>query len=346
MDLSVVIATSNRRDSLLDAIKSIEAAAPPGISGEVIIASNGCDATIYGGTSISGLEIRQVHEPRAGKSRALNRALREIRGDLIAFTDDDVLVSPRWLSEFLRASRSYPREFAFCGPIQPQFVSAIPDWLRVHPLAGILFARFEPGLLEGPLPPPLLPFGPNFAVRKSILRNIEFRLDLGPSDENGALFCEDTEFAAELRDRLTISTDSGGYIYLPEARVVHKISEHKLDFNGIMERCFMLGRSRFIRFRRVTHTSRRPRLLNGDLSDDPGLRLSAGAELNFYAGQACQAMFVDDVDRHAYLMDLLVMLRTHKYESLWSSSMRKWLYQVEGRHLIQNKLTQYETVSS
>jgi glycosyltransferase involved in cell wall biosynthesis len=30
-----------------------------------------------------------LFEPRAGKSRAVNRALQSARGDLLAFTDDD-----------------------------------------------------------------------------------------------------------------------------------------------------------------------------------------------------------------------------------------------------------------
>jgi glycosyltransferase involved in cell wall biosynthesis len=46
------------------------------------------------------LPLVVVCEPRQGKSFALNRALESVRGDLVVFTDDDVLPVPGWLQAY------------------------------------------------------------------------------------------------------------------------------------------------------------------------------------------------------------------------------------------------------
>lgn len=47
-------------------------------------------------------KVRYVREPRAGLDIARNRALRESRRDVVAFTDDDAIVDPGWLRALLR----------------------------------------------------------------------------------------------------------------------------------------------------------------------------------------------------------------------------------------------------
>jgi GT2 family glycosyltransferase len=47
--------------------------------------------------------VRYVREDKPGLARARNRGLAEAEGDLVAFTDDDVCVDDRWLSELTRA---------------------------------------------------------------------------------------------------------------------------------------------------------------------------------------------------------------------------------------------------
>ena len=47
--------------------------------------------------------LRYVHEDRAGLSRGLNRGVMEARGEILAFTDDDVVVDSCWLLQLARA---------------------------------------------------------------------------------------------------------------------------------------------------------------------------------------------------------------------------------------------------
>jgi GT2 family glycosyltransferase len=259
-------------------------------------------------------------EPVAGKSRALNRGLEIARGELVVFTDDDVLVDPMWLRELWCAASAHPNEVAFCGPIVPQFPAAVPEWLLRHAYSSVLFASLVIEATEGPLPLHCLPFGPNLAVRANIARKIGFRPDLGPSAENGSLLGEDTAFAAELRDRYGIYTQSRGFWYVPSAPVNHMIGAHKLEFSWMMERFFDLGRSRIVRFGRITHLGRRPKLLEAEYFIDHAAQLTAGAELNFYYGQLHQCRLHSDHARVEYLQDLLERLGGGRRGSLLGPS--------------------------
>ncbi|WP_169064048.1 glycosyltransferase family 2 protein [Geodermatophilus dictyosporus] len=63
--------------------------------------------------------VRYVHEPRRGLDWARNRALVEARTPVIAFTDDDVLVHPGWVSGLLRAFREEPGAAVVTGLVLP-----------------------------------------------------------------------------------------------------------------------------------------------------------------------------------------------------------------------------------
>jgi glycosyltransferase involved in cell wall biosynthesis len=111
MDLSVVVCTCNRAESLKETLRGLsEAAAPEGCAWEIVVVDNrSTDATravVEAFRAASGLSVAYAHEPLPGLSHARNRGLREAKGAVVAFTDDDVIVDRSWLREILRESRT------------------------------------------------------------------------------------------------------------------------------------------------------------------------------------------------------------------------------------------------
>jgi glycosyltransferase involved in cell wall biosynthesis len=64
-------------------------------------------------------EVRYVREPRPGLNFARNRALREARGEILAFLDDDVIADRHWLAGLADAWAANRDAAAFTGLVLP-----------------------------------------------------------------------------------------------------------------------------------------------------------------------------------------------------------------------------------
>jgi GT2 family glycosyltransferase len=63
--------------------------------------------------------VRYVCEPRPGLDWARNRAIREARGEILAFTDDDAVVDRAWLTALVRVFTADPEAMAVTGLVVP-----------------------------------------------------------------------------------------------------------------------------------------------------------------------------------------------------------------------------------
>ncbi len=64
-------------------------------------------------------DVRYVTEPRPGLDWARNRAIMEAKGEIIAFTDDDVVVDPGWIDSVVRAFGEHADVMAVTGRVLP-----------------------------------------------------------------------------------------------------------------------------------------------------------------------------------------------------------------------------------
>lgn len=325
--ISVIIPTRNRAREVERALSSLQEQRMDGLGWEILLVDNGSenDTRSVQHRSWPGLNIVPLYEPIAGKSRAINGALEVARGDLIVFTDDDITAVSVWLAHLHLASLKFEVAPMFCGPIVARFPAETPEWLSTHSDLSGFFGMFEPQSQEGPLPPKILPFGANFAVRRSEVRHRRFREDLGPSSENGRVIGEDTDFMSRILEH------DKECIYVPSAVVYHHISSSQIDQRWIFERAFHLGRaSQFLR--------RKPPIQIDVHSFDVGpggdeeiRRFQLGGLLNYYTGQLCECRLSGESESHQReIWNLLDLLGVNSCRHLLSESGRTF-FDGEGR---------------
>jgi GT2 family glycosyltransferase len=93
--VTVAVCTRNRPDDLARCLAAVERLEHPDL--EVVVVDNSPSTEQTRELVESRFpKIRYVREPRPGLDWARNRAIAEARGEVIAFTDDDVVVDPGW----------------------------------------------------------------------------------------------------------------------------------------------------------------------------------------------------------------------------------------------------------
>lgn len=286
---SVIIASCNRRDSLTRLLKALEEQDLPNETAlEIIVADNGSSdgSSVVLSNWQSANRFIPLILPFKGKARALNSAVSCATGDLLVFTDDDVIPSRTWLQDLLQARRDQPSAVLFAGPIEPVYPASAPEWLRRHPISKSLFAAYEPSTESRFINPLHTPHGPNFAVPRAIGCSVSFREDLGPSAANGPLSHDDSDYVSEIRLRHSAFAHQGGVYYVSSARVLHEVREEQLLPTWIVNRLFYNGRSVAARFGRIVPYSSSS-LLEQVTSRRSSLEdsLDLAAEVNYYLGQ-------------------------------------------------------------
>lgn len=76
----------------------------------------------------SASRVRVLAEAVPGVSAAKNRGLAEARGEIVAFTDDDIVVDRRWLAELVQPISSDPAVGAVTGLVLPREVETSAQW--------------------------------------------------------------------------------------------------------------------------------------------------------------------------------------------------------------------------
>ena len=144
-DVSVVISTANRSDSLEPTLRSLaNQQLPEDIEFEIIVVDNNSTdrtrAVVDRAVSDGLKEVRYEFEPRQGVSYGRNLGIRSARSPIVAFTDDDNDVSPEWIQTIVKTFAERPDIDVIGGPIFPRWPAEPPQWLdRRHwsPLAVV-----------------------------------------------------------------------------------------------------------------------------------------------------------------------------------------------------------------
>jgi GT2 family glycosyltransferase len=237
--LTVLVATHNGAATLSRVLDSYARLRPPEGGWRLVVIDNGSeDGSARVARAFAGsLPLVTLSEPRRGKNRALNAGLRELRGDLAVFSDDDGLPDPSWLVQLRRAADAHPGYGIFGGPIEPLWIAEPDDWILRWVRLAPVFSVTDPAWGEGPCDPTRV-WGPNMAIRAELFaKGYRFDERLGPDGSDTYAMGGETELTL----RLAIAEGVRCW-HCRDARVRHIVLPPQMTRASILRRAFRLGR--------------------------------------------------------------------------------------------------------
>jgi glycosyltransferase involved in cell wall biosynthesis len=211
MKLSIIIASYNRAESLLEFLQELSHQVPQdGMDWEVVIVDNnstdGTKSAIAPVVEENPKRYRYLLESRQGKSIALNTGLRAASGEVLVFTDDDCIPDPKWLATIAWEFASDPSLAVLGGRVELFDKQDRPVTIRNFPERTLIESRDQLFLFL---------IGANMAIRRKVLDSVgEFDPFLGPGSRIGAVM-EDLDLLYRVfREKFKI-------VYSPDVLVYH-----------------------------------------------------------------------------------------------------------------------------
>lgn len=192
--ISVVIPTFNRKGLLKDCLQALFFQTYPKERFEIIVVDDGSTDGTH--SLIKTLQKKNPNlylfgQSRGGTSRARNLGIKNARGEIIAFTDDDCLSHKDWLEQLDNAFEKKPQALGIEGKTLTYPAKITPFTAQIVNLNGGGYQTC------------------NIAYKRKILQK------LGGFDEKFGLFhCDDVDFALMVLKR-------GSIHFEPKAIVVH-----------------------------------------------------------------------------------------------------------------------------
>jgi glycosyltransferase involved in cell wall biosynthesis len=240
-DITVIIATYNRGETLDQTLNSMSKVESDGIETEfAIVDNNSTDNTkeviLKWGER---LNLKYLFEKMPGQNPARNRALSEIKpGKIIVFTDDDIVPHTNWFKTILQTSEQWPEYSIFGGKIYPIWPmnTYFPKWAEEDSIQSFGFAVHNYKNHQCVYEKNDYPFSPNFWVRRNIFKNnkmFDNKIEWHPKNR---IMATETVFFRDLVQ------DGYRIVYCPEAVVGHKIQAGQLTVKSILKRSYSCGR--------------------------------------------------------------------------------------------------------
>ncbi len=187
-------------------------------------------------------QVRYVREPRPGLDWARNRAIAEARSEIIAFTDDDVIVDEGWTTALADLFAEAPHVFAVTGLVVPYELETAAHqdfenyggfgrgFSRAWHLAGSHHGAGRFGT------------GANMAFRRQLFERIgtfDPMLDVGTASDGGG----------DLEMYFRILQEGYVLVYEPRALVRHR---HRPESERLRKQMRDWGKGLFVYMRRVS----------------------------------------------------------------------------------------------
>lgn len=236
---TVLVATHNGADRIGHSLTSFTTLKPPPDGWKLVVVDNGStDATASVLASfVHRLPLQVLHRSQPGKNAALNLGLDHLEGELVAFTDDDVLVDPDWLVHLTGAAAAEPDYTVFGGRIRPEWPEPPDQWILDWVPLGPVFTATPPMDRGGCTPFAI--WGPNMAIRREVFRSgLRFDEAIGP--DGSARYAMGSETSLTRR----LAAKGHRCFHVPEAVVGHLVRSWQMTRASILQRAYRSGRGK------------------------------------------------------------------------------------------------------
>ena len=244
IELSVIMPTRNRADYLKEALESALNQTLDKSVYEIIVVDNGStDSTRQVVEQLNRLHedrVRYFYEPAPGLHVGRHLGARESKGDILVYTDDDIIALPEWL-EAVRSAFNGPGVALVGGKNLPRWEGEVPDWVKLFESTDacgwhngyLSLLDFGDKCMEIPA---YYVYGCNFSIRKSVMYECGgFHPDSMPQ--------ELIRFRGDGETALSAALIKKGYrtIYEPRASVYHRVPPERLTAEYFCRRAFNQG---------------------------------------------------------------------------------------------------------
>ena len=259
--ISVIICTYNRDKYIYNVLKSLALGTLEHSAYEIILVDNNCTDNTRSEVDhfcnvFPQVSLRYFVETNQGLSHARNRGIRESKGDILVYVDDDATVNPDYLKTYADWFAAHPETDAAGGPIIPHYeTGSEPKWMTYF-IKRLLTGYLYFGDKAKPFPGQNYPGGGNAAYRSRVFEKVGlYNVELG---RNG-----DSLGGGEEKDIFDKMKREGmQFVYLPQAILYHSIPGYKLEADYFNRLTAGIGQSERARTLRIGKSSYRKRLLS------------------------------------------------------------------------------------
>lgn len=236
--LTAIICTYNRAKYIGPLLESIAANDLAKEEYEILLVDNNCtdntrEVCEAFAEAHKDVNFRYVVEPEQGLSAARNKGIKEAKGDLIVYIDDDALVDEWYLRTIVEYLNAHEDIDAVGGPIIPLYETEEPKWMAYHTkelVTGYLYQGEKVGPFKK-----RYPGGGNAAFRAKVFERIGlFNTNLGRKG-NGLMGSEEKDIFDKMQ------THNMQVLYLPKMILHHIIPQSKLEADYFNRLTFQIG---------------------------------------------------------------------------------------------------------
>ena len=244
MELSLIISTYNRAESLIRTLHSVAQQDAPANIWECLIVNNASTDDTEKRVAAFIAErpqqnFRLVNEPQQGLSFARNKGIAESKGRFVAFIDDDETINSEFISAYLKVFDEQCA-FAAAGVVKAVYDNGRPSWLSTYP-EKMIANPFYLGKKVMTISSKITPAGGNMAFNREVF-NIYGRFDTNLGRCGSQLLgAEENDFFERIR-----SLGERVY-YVPNAIVYHHIDTNRLTPEYFTRLAIGVGRSKRMR---------------------------------------------------------------------------------------------------